>query len=108
MHINGTGARSPHEAAEAGKSQSTAQANANQPKAAAAARSGGDQLKLSDQAAQLQALEAEIANLPMVDVHRVEEVQQTLATNAYEIRPAHVAHTVLEFEAGLSEPQRPG
>ena len=103
MQINGNGGRPPHEAAEASKSQSTTQANANQPKAAAAAKSGGDQLKLSNQAAQLQALEAEIANLPVVDVHRVEDVQRTLATNSYEIQPARVAHKVLEFEAGLGE-----
>ncbi|MCP5429561.1 MAG: flagellar biosynthesis anti-sigma factor FlgM [Chromatiaceae bacterium] len=44
---------------------------------------GGDQLKLSNQAAQLQALEAEIANLPVVDTQRVQDVQRTLATGRF-------------------------
>ena len=66
--------------------------------------SGADQLKLSDQAAQLQALEAEIANLPVVDTQRVQDVQRTLATGSYEIQPARVADKVLTFEAGLGKP----
>ncbi len=62
------------------------------------------ELNLSDQAAQLQALEAEIANLPVVDTQRVQDVQRTLATGSYEIQPAQVADKVLTFEAGLGKP----
>ena len=45
--------------------------------------------------------DALVAGDPVVDVHRVEDVQQTLATGNYEIRPAEVADKVLTFEAGL-------
>ena len=66
---------------------------------------GGDQLKLSSQAAQLQALEAEIANLPVVDTQRVQDVQRTLATGSFQVEPARVADKVLTFEAGLARAQ---
>jgi negative regulator of flagellin synthesis FlgM len=105
IQINGNNGRPPPEAAEASKSQATAPTK-NQARTAATGNggtSGADQLKLSSQAAQLQALEAEIANLPVVDVHRVEDVQRTLATGNYEIQPARVADKVLSFEAGLGK-----
>ena len=38
---------------------------------------GGDQVRFSNQAAQLQALETQISNLPVVDTQRVQEVQRT-------------------------------
>ena len=107
IQISGNDGRPPQGAAEAGKSQAPA-ANSRQPKAATAGNgqtSGADQLKLSDQAAQLQALEAEIANLPVVDTQRVQDVQRTLATGTFEIQPARVADKVLTFEAGLGKPQ---
>ena len=105
IEISNSNARAPQEAAEAGKSQAAAP-NARQSKGPAAGSSsstGADQLNLSSQAAQLQALEAEIANLPVVDTHRVQDVQQTLATGSYEIQPARVADKVLTFEAGLGK-----
>jgi len=105
MQISGNSGRPPPEAAEAGKSQA-ATANTNQSRAPATGKgnaSGADQVKLSNQANQLQALEAEIANLPPIDVNRVEEVQRTLAASAYEIQPARVADRLLSFEAGLGK-----
>ena len=60
---------------------------------------------LEDITGQLQALEAEIANLPVVDTQRVQDVQHTLATGSFEIQPARVADKVLTFEAGLGKPQ---
>ncbi|HOP15788.1 MAG: flagellar biosynthesis anti-sigma factor FlgM [Gammaproteobacteria bacterium] len=106
IEISGNSGRPPHEAAEASKSQATA--NSNQPRAGSAAKgqtAGGDQLKLSNQAAQLQALEAEIANLPVVDTQRVQDVQRTLATGSFQVEPARVADKVLTFEAGLARAQ---
>jgi len=106
IEISGNNRQPPQEAAGAGKSQATAP-NTAKPQAGAAGKggaSGADRLNLSDQAAQLQALEAEIANLPVVDTQRVQDVQRTLATGSYEIRPAQVADKVLTFEAGLGKP----
>ena len=105
IEISGNNGRPPQEVAEAAKSQAAAP-SAKQPKSAAVGSSGSngaDRLNLSDQAAQLQALEAEIANLPVVDTHRVQDVQRTLATGSYEIQPARVADKVLTFEAGLGK-----
>ena len=108
IEISGNSGRPPQEAAEAGKSQATApRRTARQRQAPLPGRAfGADQLKLSDQAAQLQALEAEIANLPVVDTQRVQDVQRTLATGSYEIQPARVADKVLTFEAGLGKAYR--
>jgi negative regulator of flagellin synthesis FlgM len=60
-----------------------------------------DKVSLTDQAAQLQALESQISNLPVVDVDRVREVQQTIAASSYTVEPARVADKMLRFEAGL-------
>jgi negative regulator of flagellin synthesis FlgM len=103
IEISGNGGRPPHEAVEAAKSQ-TAPPAGNQPRAggpAKGAQGGADQLQLSSQAAQLQALEAQIANLPVVDTQRVQDVQRTLATGVFQVRPAEVADKLLTFEAGL-------
>lgn len=103
IEINGSGGRPPHEAVEAAKSQ-TAAPTGNQARTGGPAKGtagGADQLQLSNQAAQLQALEAQIANLPVVDTQRVQDVQRTLATGAFQVQPAQVADKLLTFEAGL-------
>ena len=107
IEINGNSRRPPPETAETGKSKANA-ATSSQPRAGSGAKSGSsgaDKLQLSSQAAQLQALEAGIANLPVVDTQRVQDVQQTLATGTFEIVPARVAHKLLTFEAGLGKAQ---
>ena len=105
INISGNGGRPPPEATEAGRSNATAANNSRSQTATAGKNTGAgsDQLKLSSQAAQLQALEAEIANLPVVDTQRVQDVQRTIATQSYEIQPARVADKVLTFEAGLGK-----
>lgn len=100
IEISGNG-RPPHEAVEAAKSQATVPGGKQTGGGAASKGAGGDQVRLSDQAAQLQALEASIANLPVVDTQRVQDVQRTLATGAFQIEPAQVADKLLTFEAGL-------
>lgn len=107
IEISGNSGRPPAEAVEAAKSQAAPPSN-NQTSAAGngegakTASTGGDKLNLSSQAAQLQALEAEIANLPVVDTQRVQDVQRTLATGAFQIEPAQVADKLLTFETGLA------
>ena len=105
IEIKGNSGRPAQEALEAAKSQAAAPAK-NQPRAGGAARpsaGGSDQLQLSNQAAQLQALEAQIANLPIVDTQRVQDVQRTLATGSFQIEPAQVADKLLTFEVGLDQ-----
>jgi negative regulator of flagellin synthesis FlgM len=63
---------------------------------------GSDKLSLTNEAAQLKALEAEIAELPVVNTQRVQEVQRSLATGSFQIDPASVADKMLRFEASLA------
>lgn len=105
MEISGNNSRPPQGTVETGKSQATATQGSGARGGASAKASGGgsDQVRLSNQAAQLQALEAEIANLPIADTQRVQEVQHTIATGAFQIEPAQVADKMLTFEAGLGD-----
>lgn len=104
IEISGNSGRPPLDAAEAGKSQATTASShaAHSGTTAKSSTGNADQLQLSPKASQLQALEAEIANLPVVDTQRVQDVQRTLATGAFQIEPARVADKVLTFEAGLA------
>lgn len=70
----------------------------------AAAPSRADTFSMTNRAAQLQRLEAQIENLPVVDTQRVEDVQRSLATGSFEVQPARVADKLLQFEAGLDKP----
>ena len=105
IEISGSGSRPSPEAVEAGKSQATNQTTspASAGAGAATGSTGGDQLQLSSQAEQLKALEAQIANLPVIDTQRVQDVQRTMATGPFQIEPAEVADKMLQFEAGLSK-----
>jgi negative regulator of flagellin synthesis FlgM len=107
IEISGNSGPPPHEAAEAGKSQTTPQTTgpAGAGTGAKTGSTGSDRLQLSNQAAQLQALEAEIANLPVINTQRVQDVQRTLATGSFQIKPAEVADKMLQFEAGLGKAQ---
>ena len=61
-----------------------------------------DRFSLTDQAAQIQALESQVSNLPVVDTKRVTDVQQAIATGELRINPESVADKILKFEVGLS------
>lgn len=61
-----------------------------------------DTVSLTDQAAQLQALESQIAHQPAVDTQRVIETQRAIATGSYNIDPSKVADKMLRFELGLA------
>jgi negative regulator of flagellin synthesis FlgM len=106
IELNTTNTRALQSGVEAGsKSQASSKAggaggNASTAKSA----SSQDEVALSGQYAQLHALEAEIANLPVVDTQRVQEVQHSISTGNYEIQPAEVADKLLTFEAGLGKP----
>ncbi len=61
-----------------------------------------DKVSLTSEAAQMHALESEIAQLPVVDTKRVQEVQNALATGSFQVDPAKVAEKMLNFESGLT------
>jgi flagellar biosynthesis anti-sigma factor FlgM len=64
-----------------------------------------DTVSLTDQAAQLRALEGQIAHQPAVDTQRVNEAQRAFATGSYNIDPSQVADKLLRFELGLASVQ---
>jgi negative regulator of flagellin synthesis FlgM len=70
--------------------------------AAPTSRSGDDTVSLTSSAMQLQALEDRIAELPVVDVQRVSDVQRALATGTLDINEANAANNLLEIEKGFS------
>lgn len=103
IEISGNSGRPPQGAIESSGSASAAQTSQSAPQGRAANAQGGDQFALSSQASQMNALEAEIAKLPVVDTQRVQDVQQTLATGSFQVEPARVADKILTFEAGLGK-----
>lgn len=60
-----------------------------------------DSVSLTDTAARLQKLENTIAELPVVDSQRVEELRRAIANGEYEANPANIADKMLGFEAEL-------
>lgn len=103
IEINGPQGRPP---VEVGDSRRTTEQAGKESAAASPSRSGSsnDKLSLTSTAVQLKALEDQIAELPVVDTQRVQEVQRSLATGSFQIDPAQVADKLLSFEAGLSGP----
>jgi len=103
IEINGTGGRPPALSTGDTKEASANPAgNSDNGSAGSATRSTADTFSMTGKAAQLQQLEAQIANLPAVDAQRVSEVQHAIATNTLEVHPARVADKLLTFEAGLA------
>lgn len=73
-------------------------------KAATATEAGasGDQVSLTSSAALLKELEREIAQLPVVDTRRVEDVQRSLATGTFKVNPPQIADKLMQLELILS------
>lgn len=65
---------------------------------------GTDQVTLTPEARQLRTLEAQVAELPVVDTRRVEAVRSALAEGRYEIDPQRIAGKFLQLERALAEP----
>jgi negative regulator of flagellin synthesis FlgM len=68
----------------------------------AGAESGSlDTLSLTGTGTLLQKLDAAIAAAPVVDLARVNRIQQAIENGTYEIDPARVAEKMLAFETAL-------
>lgn len=61
----------------------------------------GDSLRLTGEAAGLQALQRELAARPAVDEARVLAVREALASGSYRIDPEAIASAMLEMDAQL-------
>lgn len=62
----------------------------------------GDSLRLTGEAAGLQALQRQLATAPAVDVERVQAVREALASGNYRVDPEAIAARMLELDAALS------
>ena len=61
-----------------------------------------DSISLTDTASRLQKLESTIAELPVVDTQRVEDIRNAIANGEYEVNPARVAEKMLSLDAELN------
>jgi len=60
-----------------------------------------DSLRLTGEAAGLQALQRELAQAPAVDMAKVEAVREELASGTYRINPEKIAERMLELDRQL-------
>lgn len=61
-----------------------------------------DTVSLTDTAARLQKLENTIAELPVVDTQRVEDIRNAIASGDYEATPASIAEKMLGLDRELN------
>jgi negative regulator of flagellin synthesis FlgM len=106
IEMQGVVNRSAAEVAEQSKSTSDARTRPaeSQTSAVSGRPMASDQFSLTDSAAQMRALESQIASLPVVDTQRVTEVQTMLSAGELQIKPAQVAEKLLSFELGMAQP----
>lgn len=61
-----------------------------------------DSVSLTDTAARLQKLENTIAELPVVDTQRVEELRSAISNGEYQTNPTRIAEKLLGLDAALN------
>lgn len=101
MEINGSGNRPPIDTSDKAQASKTGTDNPQSAGRPSSPTGGADTFSLTNKASQLQQLESQIAELPVVDTQRVQDVQHALATGTLEVEPARVADKMLSFESGL-------
>ena len=60
--------------------------------------SPAEEVSLTDTAEKLRQLEAKIANQPIVDTQRVENIKKMLANGSYDIDASQTANKLMDFE----------
>ena len=66
------------------------------------ASSAGPEVSLTDTAATLQRLQAQIANQPVVDTQRVESVKKAIADGSFKVDSNRIADKMADFESLLA------
>ena len=64
---------------------------------------GDDTVNLTNSATQLQALAAQVAELPVADIRLVAEVQVSLAAGTFQVAPVQVADNMLTQEKEFAQ-----
>jgi negative regulator of flagellin synthesis FlgM len=66
------------------------------------AKESADSVTLTDSALNLKKLEESISHLPIVDMKKVEEIQNKIKDGSYSINPDKIAQRFIEMELALS------
>lgn len=61
----------------------------------------GDNVSLTDTALHVQEVERRLADAPVVDRERVDQIRQAIAEGTYPIRTDHIAEKLIELERHL-------
>ena len=102
IEISGVPGKQIQDSGDKSSVSATTTKGGNQPAPAAKGGSGKDTVSLTSSAMQLRALEDRIAELPVVDVQKVSDVQRALATGTMELSEADAANNLLEMEKSFS------
>jgi negative regulator of flagellin synthesis FlgM len=68
--------------------------------------SSGPRVELSPLGSQLSNIEASLANVPVVDSQRVEEIKQAITEGRFKVNPEQIADRLLETVQELIQSQR--
>jgi len=66
---------------------------------------GTDKVSLTGQAQQLQELEMQLANQPVVDKQRVESVRNAIENGSFTVKPGRIADRLISLDQALSKPR---
>ncbi|MFA5679688.1 MAG: flagellar biosynthesis anti-sigma factor FlgM [Pseudomonas sp.] len=92
-------ARSNQSSATAGKRDAAADRPAAEIQNASQSATTDSQVKLSNQAQQLQAIEERLRDLPEVDSARVEQIKQAIADGSYQPDSGRIADKLIALES---------
>lgn len=66
------------------------------------APASSDTVSITNTASQLQALEKQLASLPVVDVQRVDSIKREISNGTFEINPPRIADKMIQIESAIS------
>lgn len=91
-------ARSNQSSATAGKRDAAAERSAAETQSNSQPTAADSQVKLSNQAQQLQAIEERLRDSPAVDTARVEQIRQAIADGSYQPDSGRIADKLIALE----------
>ena len=62
-----------------------------------------DTVSITNTASQLNALEKQLASLPVVDVQRVDAVKREISNGTFEINPPRIAEKMIQIESAINQ-----
>ena len=102
MSIEINGLNSPRtQGSDPSQASSQAEATGSQTPQPAETSRPADTVKLTDAAQQLNRLESQIREQPVVDAQRVDQVRQAVEDGTYQVDARGVAQKLMQFEAYL-------